>query len=505
MTVVFRTALAGVVLTAAAAATAGAQGAAAAKKPQCEINTSSPFQVNGARVYLNKATATTGKADEKPQHLKSAIAALEPADKISNKLGRSWVLGQALLAWTTLPGRTGTTAVRRGDVGFTVNPGATIDLLAAADTALTYVEQNAPNCVEVVRSVRQQAWVPLINAANTAANAKQLDSAEALAKRSLEIYRDSPYAYQTLAIVAQNRNDEAGARDYYKQVVDKSVGDTTAAVRDMRKQALYNYAVLTQNSAEDATDAAKKAELNKQAIEVWRTYLKEYPGDTNAQSAMARALNAVGDTAAAAGVTTSMLADPSKYNDMQLFEAGTAAARAQRTDDAVKLFEAGLVQNPYHRDALFNLATTYFRAGKADETLRTAQRLVAIDPNNPDNWRLVAGAYQLRAADLTDAKQKKAATDSLLATMKKVGTIGARVGVTSFERGREQATLSGTIENLGAAAATYPLKVEFLDKGGSVVATSTTSVGPVAPKATQSFTVTGKGANIIGFRYAPLK
>ena len=266
MTVVFRTALAGVVLTAATAASAGAQGAAAAKKPACEINTASPFQVNGARVYLNKATAPTGKADEKPQHLKSAIASLEPADKINNQLGRNWLLGQALLAWTTLPGHNASVVVRRGDVGYTVNPDATIDLLAAADTALTYVEQNAPKCVEVVRSVRQQAWVPLINAANTAANAKQLDSAEALAKRSLEIYRDSPYAYQTLAIVAQNRNNEAGARDYYKQVVDKSVGDTSTAVRDMRKQALYNYAVLTQNAAEDVSDAAKKAEYNKQAL-----------------------------------------------------------------------------------------------------------------------------------------------------------------------------------------------------------------------------------------------
>ena len=40
---------------------------------------------------------------------------------------------------------------------------------------------------------------------------------------------------------------------------------------------------------------------------------------------------------------------------------------------------------------------------------------------------------------------------------------------------------------------------------GSVVATATTNLGPVAPKATANFTVVGKGANIIGYRYAPLK
>ena len=41
-----------------------------------------------------------------------------------------------------------------------------------------------------------------------------------------------------------------------------------------------------------------------------------------------------------------MLANPGKYQDWQLFEAGVNASRAKQPADAAKLFEAGLTQNP---------------------------------------------------------------------------------------------------------------------------------------------------------------
>jgi len=47
-------------------------------------------------------------------------------------------------------------------------------------------------------------------------------------------------------------------------------------------------------------------------------------------------------------------------------------------------------------------------------------------------------------------------------------------------------------------------KVEFLGFDGSVVATETQSVGPVAPKAKGQFSVHSAKQQVAGYRYKPL-
>ena len=498
MTAFRRNALAALALSVAASASAGAQGA-----KKCEINTGSPFGVNGAKIYLNTAMATSGAADEKPKHLKNAVAALEKVPSGQNDLGREWVLGKTMLWWTMLPGQT-QQVVKRGDVGFTTNPGESVDLLAAADSAFSYVEANAPQCADSVDLFRRQAWVRLINAAITAGNNRQLDSSEVLAKRSLVIYRKSPHAYNQLGIIAQNRSDDTLALRYFQQAVKAAEGDTTTAIVKLKRDAMYAVAVYQQNAAERAQGAERQA-LSKQAAESFRAYLKEVPTDAKAQAGLARALSQSGDSAAVASVYADMMANPSKYSDQQLVEAGVGAANSGRNADAIKLFEAAAAQNPYSRDALFDLATTYFASGDADKTETYARRAIAVDPSNPDNWSLLAGSYQLRAAALKEAKAKKTATDSLLLLIQKAKAMPQRVAFTTFDHDGAKHTLSGSVQNLGTAPGNYTLKFEFLDKAGKVVASQTANVGPVAPKETKPFSVTVNQAGIVAFRYAPLQ
>lgn len=498
MTAFGRNALAALVLSAIASASAGAQGAKA-----CSINTGSPFGVNGAKIYLNKAMATSGAADEKPKHLKNAIAALEKVSPSDNQLGREWLLGKTLLWWTMLPGQT-QQVVKRGDIGFTTNADQTVDLLAAADSAFNYVEANAPQCADSVDLFRRQQWVRLINGAITTGNAGQFDSSETLAKRSLVIFRKSPHAYNQLGIIAQNKNNDSLALKYFQQAVQAAAGDTTASIVKMKHDAMYAVAVYQQNAAERASGDQRQA-LSKQAAESFRAYLKEVPNDAKAQAGLARALSQSGDSAAVASVFNDMLTNPSKYSDQQLVEAGVGATNAGRKADAIKLFESAAQQNPYSRDALFDLATTYFGQGDADKTESYARRAIAVDPNNPDNWNLLAGAYQLRAAALKDAKAKKTNTDSLLSLIQKAKAMPQRVVFTTFDHDGAKHTLSGSVQNLGTAPASYSLKFEFLDKSGKAVVSQTTAVGPVAPKETKPFTVTATQASIVAFRYAPLQ
>lgn len=503
MTAFHRHALTALALGVVTAASADAQGAPAAAK-KCDIGTGGNANLNGARQYLQKALVASGKADERPSHLRNAIAALEKEEKGSNQVGRNWLLGKTLVAWTTVPaGKQG--VMTRKAVGFTVDPQASINLFTAADTAFNYVTQNAPQCADSVTWYRRQAWVPLINAANAAANADKLDSAATLAKRALLIEPNLPYAYNILGVVAHSKNDEPAAMNYFKQVAMTSVGDTTETVRTIRTTALLNAAVLAQNVAETADDAAKKAELNKEAVGLWREYLKVKPEDANAKSAMARALRASGDTAALMATYSEVLADPSKYSDQQLVEAGVAFVNNGRPADGIKLFEAALAQNAFNREALFDLATTHHQMGAADKGIPFVRRLLDIDPNNADNWKLLAAAYQAQLSSATDGKAKKAATDSMLAIMRKADAMPVRVTFTNFGRAGGKQILSGIVENLGAAPSAYALKIDFLDKSGNVVATQTANVGPVAPKASQPFTVSAEQSGIVAYRSAPLQ
>jgi hypothetical protein len=76
--------------------------------------------------------------------------------------------------------------------------------------------------------------------------------------------------------------------------------------------------------------------------------------------------------------------------------------------------------------------------------------------------------------------------------------------VTEFTRHSDGTTLAGTIENRSAAAKTYNLSVDLLDKSGTVIGTETATVGPVAPKSSGKFKITSAKGGAYGYRYKPV-
>lgn len=486
-------------LVAVAACAVTAQAGAQAK---CDINQGSPFQLNSANIYLNKAQSAGGKPDEKVKHLQNSVKVLtENPEKISNAVGRNWLLGKTLIVWTQQPNVS--YVAKRGAVGYTQNPDATVDLLAAADSAFDAVEAAKPECADSVSVYRRQPWSKLVNQSIEALNAGKVDTAEVYARQAMAIYDKGPHAHNTLATIAQQKNDFAGAREHYKKAIEAAGTDT--AFTKMRQVSMYNVAVLTQQMS-DAAPEAEKAALNKEAAQLFQAYLKEVPNDANAQSGLARALGASGDTAAVAGIYAKMLENPAGYTDLQLFEAGSNAARANQNKDAATLLEAGLKKNPYYRDALFNLANVYFAMEDSDKMAPVVRRLVEVDPNSPENWRLLAGSYQLKQkAAKAGTAAKKAYTDSLLQNLQKSEKMPVRVTVREFTHAGTKHTLGGMLENLGdKPMSNVALKIEFLDATGNVVATQTATVPEVAPNAAQSFRVEAEQAGIVAYRYAPI-
>jgi len=483
--------------TALLAATVFAPGLATAQQ-KCPVDLGSPSQVKNAANALGRAQLPVGSPDDKKKQLRSAVQLVtQNADKIGNPAGRNAVLGQALVVWLQQPGAA--PVMKRGDVGYTENAEGTIDLVAAADSAFDVLEASNPACTELSEPYRQQVWGELVNRAATAANAQQPDSAEALARRAAIIYDKRPHAFNVLAAISAQRNDTSAAIGYLKQTI---AAGTDTADAELRRSAMLSLASLTQSQAEAATGEQKQA-LSKEAVSLYQAYLKEVPGDANAQAALGRALAASGDTAAAGSLFAEMLKDPARYTDMQLFEAGANAANAKRHDDAVKLFEAGLQKNPHYRDALYNLAITHMALENGDAMIPVVRRLVEVDPSNPDSWRLYAAAYQLKQQKATGAA-KKTATDSVVAYLKKADSMPVRVTVDRFGFDGTKQVVGGSIENLSSTAKSYALKLEFLDAAGKPVATETVNVGPVQPKATQRFDLAVATPGIVAYRYAPL-
>jgi tetratricopeptide (TPR) repeat protein len=482
-----------VVAVAIAARSAGAQG------NDCAIDQGKPGEVKKAAEALGRAQLPIGSPDDKRKQLRSAVQVLtDSPDKIGNVAGRNLLLGQALSVWLQQPGAG--PVMKRGDVGYKANPDGTVDLAAAADSSFDAVEAANPACAATVADYRREPWAKLVNAAATAANAKQLDSAEFYARHAVTIYDKGPHAYNILAVVASQRNDIPGAMTALKQTIDAAGTDTANA--ELRRSSLVSLAALNQRQAQSATGAEQQA-LNKEAARLYQEYLKEVPDDAEVQSALAGAISASGDTAAAGSLYAQMTSDPAKYSDLQLFEAATNAANSERRQDAVKLYEAGLQKNPYYRDALYNLSATYFALEQPDKMIPVAKRLVEVDPSNPDSWRLYAGAYQLKQQK-AKGPARKVATDSLLALVKKAEAVPARVIVNRFGYDGKQQLIGGTIENLGPKPGTYALKIELLDRTGNVVATETANVGPVEPKASKPFNLAVPKEGIVAYRYAPL-
>ena len=482
----------------------------------CRVDYGKPGQVKDADKTLTTAEVT-GKPEDKRKAFTRAVTLLtkEPEKVKVNQPAVDLLLGRALIDFATLPDMPAT--VRRGDVGFTTEPDATIDLLAKADSLLDGVEAVMPACKDETEGWRRGPYSTLVNDAVNAYNAQQLDSAEALVRRSLMIYDNYPVAYfghNILGNVQQSKDDMPGAIASFKKAADLMKGDTSA-VAD-RKTMMILVAQLEIDQAEKLEGEAKTKAMND-VVTYLQSYLTEFPGDMKAQSAIATAQLKSGDIAAARRLFDEMLSNPDKYTDLNLLEAGVGAARANQNAMAAQLFEAGLKKNPYSRDGLFNLATVYSDSavGKMDQMPDILKRLNALDPENPDNAQLAAlywqgRARQLRAPaegkDLPDpaAVAFKVANDSLLHYYEKFQNAKVKVTFNLFSHDEGRHVLAGSVENRGDEEKSYTLKFEFLDANGQVLDTRDVAVEGVRGKGSKSFRVelTDK-PGVAAFRYSP--
>lgn len=486
------------VLTAVFAASASAQAS-------CDIDEGRPSQVGRAFLSVTQAANAQEAQNwaEATQALQTAVKLLNERGAIGpNELGRSLVLGKALSLYLNIPNQP--IVAPMTSLGYPEENTGTIDIVNAVDSLFSVAEAAKPGCVaELEGWRRQRGWVALLQSAADHLNAGRNDSAVIAAQRA-GVLSASPYATMVLGHVANNQNNLVEALKLYEQTVELA-SDTV--YDDLRYETLNNIGNLSADAAMDTVPEVR-TQLAQQAAAAFRRVLAETKDSTFVRPAnrgLSRAALLMGDTAAFRGVYEPMIANPGAYSYDDLVLSGVDAAQAGIWGDAVKLFDAAVEKNPWHRDALYNGALSHARQGTHQRALELAKKLVQLDPSNPDNYMLTAEIYNGLAKATRSSDVQKTMNEAVTTNYSKAQDMPHRVSFSEFSKAATGVTVGGTIENRSDATKSYTLKFEFLDATGTVLATSETEVGPVDAGASSRFSVKVENTpNIVGFRYAPL-
>jgi hypothetical protein len=494
------------VLTVVPAVSAEAQGAAAgaaaaaAAAPACDVDQMAPQKLALAMIGRSKTVASK-TPDEGMKNVREGMKNILDKQTSQNTLGRDYLMAQYMLLGIEFGGEVQT----RGALEMGGDKAAKVDLLVVADSLLDIVEAAKPACKDETKDWREyKPYANRIQAAYTALQANQADSAERSAKRAMILSENAPQAYDVLWRLAASKNDDENQIKYLAIAVDKLGADTSTY--KIRANLMFNLGRIQQGLAEKAA-ADKKAELWKNAAAAYLRVVKEHP---NAPEA-AFAINGISvrwaltqDSTEAAAVLGIIKPVMSTMDDFALSQAAVVAVRLTRNAEAADLFKAATTANPYSREYLYNYAATLLELKRFSEMLSIASRLVQLDPSNPDNVLLYAYAYKGIGDAATDAAQKKAMSDSAIVYITKSDGMKHKLEFKGLDRGQAATTVDFEIENRDTAAKSYTVEFEFLDKTGAVVEKKSVTVGPVASKAIGTGKVEIAKGGVSGVRYAPL-
>lgn len=472
----------------------------------CSIDQNNPKELSMLTLKLQQARAAASP-DVRRKSLTEIAKELDtkPERFAKNPAGYNSTLSQMLTMWGNEPAMV-VVPVTRGQLGFSTNPTEAYDVVGELDKAFKAMAAAAPSCASEIETGRQnEVWLALTRAALDAQSGGKLDSAEYYAKRSMIMSAKSPYAHYVLANVANSRNDRKAAILHWGHVVEYAGADTS--YRDLKNNSQY-YMAMTQLEVASAMNGAEQQAAAREAATSLKGLFTDQPENPDAANILrgwADALTLAKDTASIPTVYASLIAAPDKYSDLLLTMAGVIAVQANKSDDALKLFEAAAAKNVAARDALRNIAATYYGKDQFNKMFDPSRKLVEIDPNNYDGWMMFAYAAQGLARGAKVPAEKKAWTDSLVKYQTYADAMPVKVDVASFTRGAQNVSLQLTLEQVAAAGGNHTVEVEFVDTKGGVIASAKESTGPMKAGEKKSVTLKATGANIAGFRYKALK
>ncbi|MEX2180128.1 MAG: FxLYD domain-containing protein [Gemmatimonadaceae bacterium] len=502
--------------------------ATGAQEKACEVNEGRPNQVARALLAIQVATESQ-KPDEVAKQLTNAVRLLtENGDRMDNQPGRNFVLGKALVLWAMQPNVAMTS--QRGALGFATDAAGEVDLAAAIDSAFRVVETAHPECIsETLRWRGQKPWVDLVNS-SIEFLALSPDSAERDARRAIMLNPFAPYGYVILAQALQRKNNGSEALAMYRKGIELAARDTI--YDDIRRQSLLYLADLNADSAEMAADSTARRPYLAAANEALGQVMSD-PNvgalAANARAGLCRVAIITGDTASLRQTYRAPLAAPATFSYGELMNAGVCMARADMIPEATVIFEAAAVQNPWHRDALSNLAIMLVQSNQHEKALPYTARLLTLDPNNEENLQLAVLAYAGKVSRIRTARGgapatkagarpaaprmsaavndslfriEKAYLDSAVVMTERKEKLAYAVTLTEFNISDQRALVSGIVRNQGTQSKPISVHVDFLDKDGNVLKSQQSELGTIEAGASARFSITAApGTSVSAFRY----
>lgn len=472
-----------------------------AQGAECSVDLYQPAQLAQVAVFIQRA-ATATEPTEAAKALRDAGNLIKDERRFaSNPMGLTFAKGQLLVLWLHQdPAPVEMTQ-------FEMNTGrdrvAKVNLLRAADSLLTIVETAQPGCASEMDKWRQsRPWNTRITAVYRLIGTGNVDSAEVYAKEAYILDRRSPFIYNAFAQIAMKRNQTDEMFRQLDKAIELASRDT--ALVETARQLRTQYAGTMQETAMAETTPAARNEKLGRAARMYLSIGAEDPAAKDGPAYYSAALDIAmltQDQALIGEILNPMIEDPTPFPDLTLLLGAETARLLNKTDNAMALYRAALSKNANIRDANYFLSYMLLEAKKPAETTALLERLVTIDPGNPDNVMMQTMAVRQVAEAERDTRKRADLIRQVNALMAREAAMAHRVQITRFERRAEGAVWSGTIENRSTAAKTYTIEVSFLDGEGNVLETQSVTTSSAAANATVPFEVTAVQAGIVAWKY----
>jgi tetratricopeptide (TPR) repeat protein len=255
----------------------------------------------------------------------------------------------------------------------------------------------------------------------------------------------------------------------------------TAAARQLQTD-LASTIERDSTAARDAFDGA---------IDAYERYLEEYPEDTEIALRLLRRYSLLGTTDG----MDRMIDELARADSLDLGEitqAGNAVFNDGHAERAIELLDLAVERNPYMQAPLSTLARSYYHLEDAEGLRMAVERLIEIDPLNPQTMRLMAAAWDL--AGIPDSVVKYVALADT--------GLGLGVTVTQFIPSPVASTVNGSILNMSSGPSEpATIEFEFLDTEGAVLGTVTVEVPALEPKRRHAFTAEADVPRAAAWRY----
>jgi tetratricopeptide (TPR) repeat protein len=359
-----------------------------------------------------------------------------------------------------------------------------------ADSAFTRAEELLPACEFDINSYRQNAWATLANAGIDKMREGDNDSALVLLKQAHGIFRDLPDVSERIGVLLAYADQYDSAVVYFTHALEVSEADT--ALVDNRNSAALNLA-----------NTLLRAERFADASNVLRRYLSWEPDDMDSRRTLAYTLRQAGMMEAADSLEAVLAEEFAQMNfdelsSPDLMSVGVSFFHANEFARARDVFRILMARNWWSRDAVFNLANTHLALEEWDQLVEVGKHLLEIEPLNEDAYRLVGQGYR-----------ELGRQDDLIRTAEGLVTLPLSLEVTGVSLSETGARFTAVahgrliLDRAGQEQAPVPVTVviEFLDQGGTVVASREVDVPALLPDQQHEVRAEATASGISAWRY----